>query len=190
MALLAGKNSQHFLTALSDLRPLSSMSDSGQDSGQGATPLITINATKAGMKDLDEEKINSIILEASKDTPFFKHQENRQKRIDQQIGCMLDKMNRLSPQDIIRSKLQVQKKQQELEMKQRDLSQIVVHVDMDMFYAAVETLDDASLAEKPMAVGSYSMLATSNYVARKFGVRAGMGQLLALTYLILIHIFV
>lgn len=45
---------------------------------------------------------------------------------------------------------------------------------MDMFYAAVEIRDRPELADKPVAVGSMSMLSTANYVARKFGVRSAM----------------
>ena len=61
-----------------------------------------------------------------------------------------------------------------LQERQRDLSRIIVHVDMDMFYAAIEMRDDPSLRGKPIAVGGMSMLATSNYEARKFGVRSAM----------------
>ena len=45
----------------------------------------------------------------------------------------------------------------------RDLSKLWLHVDMDAFYAAVETLKDPSLKGKPMAVGSMSMISTANY---------------------------
>lgn len=45
----------------------------------------------------------------------------------------------------------------------RDLSRIWLHVDMDAFYAAVETLSDPSLKGKPMAVGGLSMISTANY---------------------------
>ena len=38
----------------------------------------------------------------------------------------------------------------------------------------MEERDDPSLKDSPMAVGSMGMLSTSNYHARKFGVRAGM----------------
>ena len=40
---------------------------------------------------------------------------------------------------------------------------VIVHIDMDMFYAAVEMRDQPSLREKPMAVGTTAMLTTSNY---------------------------
>ena len=35
---------------------------------------------------------------------------------------------------------------------ERDLSQIIVHVDMDAFYANVELLDNPTLAQKPFGV--------------------------------------
>lgn len=54
------------------------------------------------------------------------------------------------------------KKISELETT-RDLSRIWLHVDMDAFYAAVETLSNESLKGKPMAVGSMSMISTANY---------------------------
>ena len=40
---------------------------------------------------------------------------------------------------------------------------VIVHIDMDMFYAAVEMRDQPSLKEKPMAIGTTAMLTTSNY---------------------------
>jgi DNA polymerase kappa len=45
----------------------------------------------------------------------------------------------------------------------RDLTRIWLHVDMDAFYAAVETLSNPSLKGKPMAVGGMSMISTANY---------------------------
>jgi hypothetical protein len=40
----------------------------------------------------------------------------------------------------------------------RDLSRFLVHIDMDAFFANVEIRDNPYLADKPMAVGSDSML--------------------------------
>lgn len=51
---------------------------------------------------------------------------------------------------------------------------------MDAFYASVEELEQPELKTVPMAVGSTSMLCTSNYEARKFGVRSAMPGYIAL----------
>jgi len=49
-----------------------------------------------------------------------------------------------------------------------------MHFDMDMFFAAIEIRDDPSLEDKPVGVGDYLMLTTTNYIARKAGVKSGM----------------
>lgn len=46
--------------------------------------------------------------------------------------------------------------------ERRDLTRLIVHVDMDAFYAAVEMRDRPELKDKPMAVGSMSMLVRLN----------------------------
>lgn len=63
---------------------------------------------------------------------------------------------------------------------ERDLTQVICHVDMDAFYASVEELENPELKTVPMAVGSVSMLCTSNYEARKYGARSGMPGYIAL----------
>lgn len=45
----------------------------------------------------------------------------------------------------------------------RDLTRTWLHVDMDAFYAAVETLDNPALKGRPLAVGNMSMICTANY---------------------------
>lgn len=54
----------------------------------------------------------------------------------------------------------------------------IIHVDMDYFFAQVEIRDRPELREKPVAIGGMmggrGVLCTSNYVARKYGVRAAM----------------
>ncbi|VDM55470.1 unnamed protein product [Angiostrongylus costaricensis] len=50
---------------------------------------------------------------------------------------------------------------------------------MDAYFAAVEMRDEPRLRTVPMAVGSSAMLSTSNYLARRFGVRAAMPGFIA-----------
>jgi DNA polymerase-4 len=54
----------------------------------------------------------------------------------------------------------------------------IIHVDMDMFYAAVEIRDRPELRGRPLVVGgppdSRSVATTANYEARKFGIHSGM----------------
>src|SRR5919198_46553 len=62
--------------------------------------LIALNDTKAGMVGLDKEKINQIIYEASKDSPFYKRQMERQKKIDAEIEEKVKLMNKLTSDEI------------------------------------------------------------------------------------------
>ncbi|WP_133407796.1 DNA polymerase IV [Parashewanella tropica] len=54
----------------------------------------------------------------------------------------------------------------------------IIHVDMDCFYAAVEMRDFPEYRGKPLAVGgsrqTRGVISTSNYEARKYGVRSAM----------------
>jgi nucleotidyltransferase/DNA polymerase involved in DNA repair len=58
---------------------------------------------------------------------------------------------------------------------------IIFHFDMDHFFTAVEGREHPELKDKPVVVGAdpkggigRGVVSTSNYLARKFGVKSGM----------------
>src|SRR5205809_3572874 len=55
---------------------------------------------------------------------------------------------------------------------------IVAHLDLDAFFAAVEELEDPELRSQPLVVGGdprgRGVVATANYVARRFGIQSAM----------------
>jgi DNA polymerase-4 len=60
----------------------------------------------------------------------------------------------------------------------------IIHVDCDCFYAAIEMRDQPALRDIPLAVGgqpdSRGVIATCNYIARRFGVHSAMSSARAL----------
>ncbi|KAM9858107.1 DNA polymerase kappa [Aulostomus maculatus] len=134
---------------------------------------MALNDNKAGMEGLDRDKINKIIMEASKGSRFYENEVKREQQVNQRIKKMMLQRAKVTEQQLKKAQAQVERMASELE-RRRDLSRVIVHVDMDAFYAAVEMRDCPELKDRPMAVGSMSMLSTSNYHARKFGVRAAM----------------
>ncbi|XP_067294356.1 DNA polymerase kappa isoform X2 [Pseudorasbora parva] len=153
---------------------------SGGSSSSGAHLLsrIALNDNKAGMEGLDRDKINKIILEASKGSKFYENELKKERQVNQRIEKMMEQKSRITKDQMKQAQAEVDKLKCELE-RGRELGRVIIHVDMDAFYAAVEMRDCPELKDKPMAVGSMSMLSTSNYHARRFGVRAAMPGFIA-----------
>ena len=143
--------------------------------------LLGPSLTKSGQDGVDQQKVSEIIYNASKGSKYFNNEESRDKGLTVKINRILAKkreLERIEAQGGLKSELKKADDYiNELEYG-RDLSQAVVHIDCDAFYAAVEELDRPELKELPFAVGM-GVLTTCNYIARKFGCRSGMAGFVA-----------
>ncbi|KAF5000095.1 hypothetical protein FGRMN_2029 [Fusarium graminum] len=139
--------------------------------------LLGPSLLKAGQDTVDQTKVSEIIYNASKGSKFFNREEERDKVLTQKIEQIISRKAQLEKKDLSRDLRNADRLIAELEVT-RDLTQHIVHVDCDAFYAAVEQLDRPEIKDLPFAVGS-GVLTTCNYVARKFGCRSGMAGFVA-----------
>ncbi|KAJ9649851.1 hypothetical protein H2198_010822 [Neophaeococcomyces mojaviensis] len=139
--------------------------------------LLGPSLTKAGQDKVDQKKVAEVIYEASKGSKFFNNEEVRDKNLTGKIERILKLKSQLERLDLKHDLRRADVYITELELS-RDLSQYVVHIDCDAFYAAVEEIDRPELKTVPMAVGQ-GVLTTCNYEARKYGCRSAMAGFVA-----------
>jgi DNA polymerase kappa len=143
--------------------------------------LLGPSLTKSGQNGVDQKKVSEIIYNASKGSRYFDNEENKDKNLTVKINRILAKkreLERIEAQGGLKNDLRKADEYiAELETS-RDLSQVLVHMDCDAFYAAVEELDRPELRDVPFAVGK-GVLTTCNYHARQFGCRSGMAGFVA-----------
>uniref|UniRef100_W5MDZ8 DNA polymerase kappa n=1 Tax=Lepisosteus oculatus TaxID=7918 RepID=W5MDZ8_LEPOC len=152
--------------------------DGASCSEGGLLSRMAFNDNKAGMEGIDTDKINKIILETSKGSRFYENERKKEQQVNLKIERMMQQKTQITEHQLRKAQMQVERLTAELE-RGREMGRTIVHVDMDAFYAAVEMRDRPELKDKPMAVGVTGMLATSNYHARKFGVRSAMPGFIA-----------
>eukprot|EP00026_Physarum_polycephalum_P009202 Phypoly_transcript_09316.p1 GENE.Phypoly_transcript_09316~~Phypoly_transcript_09316.p1 ORF type:complete len:458 (+),score=73.29 Phypoly_transcript_09316:50-1375(+) len=128
------------------------------------------------------DETNRFIHDMSVGTRFYKNEQKKEAILQIRVNNLLKKLEQYQS-----SESAINNSQRTLELDRhiaslestRDLTRTWLHIDMDAFYAAVELQSRPDLVGKPIAVGSMDMLATSNYEARKWGVRAGIPGFLA-----------
>ncbi|MCJ1312740.1 hypothetical protein MMC25_006416 [Agyrium rufum] len=139
--------------------------------------LLGPSLTKAGQDSVDQQKVSEIIYTASKGSKFFNNEENKDKILTQKIERILARKKELEKLDLASDRRKADEYIAELELS-RDLSQVIVHIDCDAFYASVAELEHPELKDVPMAVGKGVVLA-ANYPARRFGIRSAMPTYIA-----------
>ncbi|KAL8440600.1 hypothetical protein Efla_005519 [Eimeria flavescens] len=153
------------------------------DIGTACRQTFIFGNEKAGMEMTEEEKarIAAKIFELSRHSPFYANEMRKSRQLDEQIAVLRRRQQLfMSAGGCPAASAAASRVLQQLQQRQQQHGgRVYVHVDMDMFFCAVEMRDDPSLASKPMAVGSLSMLATANYAARRFGVRSAMPGFIA-----------
>ncbi|TCD70323.1 hypothetical protein EIP91_003952 [Steccherinum ochraceum] len=148
-----------------------------QDSESLLRRLAGPSTTKAGLAK-DQTDINKVIAEASKGSKFYDNEKRKDKDLTEKIARILKLRDEVTNGvDMGQVEAGVDQLIAKMEAN-RDLSQIIVHVDMDAFYANVELLDNPELVGKIFAVG-HGVLTTASYEARKHGVRSGMPEYIA-----------
>ncbi|KAL7423654.1 hypothetical protein Q5752_001235 [Cryptotrichosporon argae] len=132
---------------------------------------------KAGLA-RNQEEINRIIAEASKGSKFYNNQVRKDKELTERIEWFITKRDELlQTANLPHIEAEADRILAEVEAL-RDMTQTIVHVDMDAFYASVECQRDPDLKGKAFGVG-VGVLTTASYEARKFGCRSGMAGFIA-----------
>ncbi|ORY57909.1 impB/mucB/samB family protein [Pseudomassariella vexata] len=139
--------------------------------------LLGPSLTKAGQDLVDQTKVSEVIYNVSKGSKYFNREEAKDQMLTKKIERVLEQKRGLEKLDLSRELRHADQLITQLEAS-RDLTQHIVHVDCDAFYAAVEQLDRPELKDVPFAVGG-GVLTTCNYLARKYGCRSGMAGFVA-----------
>ncbi|KAL5485240.1 hypothetical protein ACEPAI_7882 [Sanghuangporus weigelae] len=129
----------------------------------------------------DQAEINRRIAEASKGSKYYENEKRRDADWTARINKILGRRDELLRESDIRLvEVKVDRLTQFAEKEsKRDLSQTIVHIDMDAFFANVELQHNPDLKDKPFAVVGLGVVTTGSYEARKYGVRAGQAEYIA-----------
>ena len=130
---------------------------------------------KAGMDQVNHVNVKRIIREHSRRSEFYKKQGYHMKNVEAKVKRFCYKLKTIKENEPKWNEIKEKVfRVVEKFIKDRSLKRTWLHFDMDMFYAAIEIRDVPSLANKPVAIGNNQMITTTNYIARKYGVKSGV----------------
>lgn len=142
-----------------------------------AKALLISASDKAGMQNVDRERINAILMRESGNSAFMQRQRKMDEKSEEKIRDMKRKLQEKDAaggdwrKHLIESTIDPMLN--DYRSKRRPRSTCAV-IDMDGFFISCHILSNPVLATIPACVGGSSMISTSNYVARRYGVRAAM----------------
>ena len=161
------------VAATSNAASMTTAFSSTSIASSSASALVTSAADKAGMDGIDRKRINEIILRESGNSMFMQQQRKKDDKVNVKIESLHVKHSKVTIQDLERLEENIDVQLVPNILSRRWSRSFCVVVDMDMFYMACELLNQPHLSEKPACVGK-SMILTSNYKARRYGVRSAM----------------
>ena len=143
-----------------------------------ASDLLISASDKAGMAGIDRARINAILLRESGNSTFMQRQRKANESCNRKIETMRHQLTEKDDNTAADWRQELNKSTidpllQNYNNRRRPRSTCVV-VDMDSFFISCHILTHPHLATIPACVGGSSMISTSNYVARQYGVRAAM----------------
>lgn len=141
-----------------------------------ASALVIAASDKAGMDGIDRARIDAIILRESGHSLFMQQQRKRDDKVNEKIAQLqqtLRAQNAKHPRWKQTLLCQIDDSMVPEIVSKRSSRSTCVVVDMDMFYMACELLSRPDLHDVPACVGG-NMITTSNYKARRYGVRSAM----------------
>ena len=141
-----------------------------------ASALVIAASDKAGMEGIDRDRVNAIILRESQGTAYMLRQQRQDQRTEAKIQEMQKRRMLLSLEQEYRIQKDLQEELDQLISTRNTLSTKIV-LDMDSFYVSAALLSkDDDFKKLPVCVTGGSVILTSNYVARKYGVRSAMAS--------------
>eukprot|EP00897_Mesotaenium_endlicherianum_P007474 jgi/Mesen1/6755/ME000344S06036 len=117
------------------------------------------------MDGVDKEKVKKVVYEMSKGSRYFVNEQRKEAAVKEKVERMKLQVANICQDTLATFQKAADRRMADLEAT-RDLTHVWMHVDMDAFYAAVEILENPSLANKPLGVGGMSMLCTASYEVR------------------------
>lgn len=115
---------------------------------------LPFNASKAGMSDPIKARVDAAVARDMKNSAYYKRQIEKKVNNKTKIELYNAKIQAVSANPKLLGKLQGEfKSAMRVVEEGPDLSRHWVHVDLDMFFVAIELRDNPDLATKPVVVG-------------------------------------